>query len=80
MNTVRCSAEPDATSLSGVAPSAFFVVTTFRPFTFSSVPHVGVPLATLKVRFFVPPCECHFVITPVSASFSKSSSHEASSQ
>ena len=66
MNTVRCSAEPDATSLSGVAPSALFVVTTFK--------------ATLKVRFFVPPCECHFVITPVSASFSKSSSHEASNQ
>ena len=79
-NTVRCGAEAEPTSRSATSPSAFFVVTTSRPFTCAAVPRVGVPFAVENVAFSLPPRDLHAVIAPVSASKEKSSAREASSQ
>ena len=79
-NTVRCGAEAEPTSRSATSPSAFFVVTTSRPFTLSAVPRVGVPFAVENTAFDLPPRDLHDVMAPVAASKEKSSSREASSQ
>ena len=79
--TVRCAQEvfPSATSWSAVPPPAR-VETTARPFTGSAVPHVGAPAVTVSAVIPEEPPRAFQRVTTPCASFSTSSSREASNQ
>ena len=79
---MRCAQEvfPSATSWSAVPSTARRVETTACPFTRSAVPHVGAPAVTVSAVIPEEPPRAFQRVTTPCASFSKSSSREASNQ